>query len=59
MGQMRKLGPCPGPCGTTYMSPHGDDDFVAFAEWHIKTRHAKDYPKGLPRAEILKMVQPA
>jgi hypothetical protein len=46
------------PCGAEFKT-HTADELVEIANIHVTHVHKKDYPQGLPRDEVLKMVQDA
>ena len=41
------------PCGFSLVTPRGEDDAVAVAQFHIERINKKDYSKGISRAEAL------
>ena len=41
------------PCGFSFTTPHGEDDAVAVAQYHIKRVHKRD----ISREEALKSVK--
>ncbi len=44
------------PCGSLYSTPHGEDDAVAFVQWHVRQVHPDDYPKGISAEDARAMV---
>ena len=44
-------------CGFSFSTPHGEDDAVAVAQYHVSRIHKKEYPNGVSRAEALKMIK--
>lgn len=46
------------PCGAEFKS-HTVEEIVEIANVHAKHAHSKDYPRGIPRENVLKMVKDA
>ena len=44
-------------CGFSFSTPHGEDEAVAIAQYHVSRVHKKEYPNGVSRAEALKMIK--
>ena len=43
--------------GFSFSTPHGEDDAVAVAQYHVSRVHTKEHPNGVSRAEALKMIK--
>lgn len=44
-------------CGSEYSTPHGEDDAVAFVQWHVQQVHPDDYPNGISAADARSLVK--
>jgi len=54
---MKKI-TCPPPCGAEF-KVHTMDELTDIVNVHVKHQHPKDFPKGLPREEVMKMAKEA
>ncbi len=43
-------------CGSAYSTPHGEEDAVAFVQWHVRQIHPDDYPEGVSAEDAKAMV---
>jgi hypothetical protein len=54
---MKKIA-CPSPCGAEF-KVHTIDELTEIVNVHVKHQHSKDFPKGMPREEVMKMAKEA
>ncbi len=45
------------PWGFSFTTPHGEDDAVAVVQSHVNRIHSKDYPNGIQRSDVVKMLK--
>jgi hypothetical protein len=56
VSEKMKMITCPAPCNAQF-KVGTPDELVDIVNVHVKHSHKKDFPKGLPKEEILKMAK--
>lgn len=54
---MKKI-TCPSPCGAEF-KVRTIEELTDVVNVHVKHSHSKDFPRGIPREEVVKMAKEA